>query len=666
MLTATMPLATQPLQPPPRVIADGSAVTQRVQELRGALQPHLERLRTLDRYSRREKVNWFPKAGLNAASVMRSTIRAAEKTAIAYLAGGKPSWRVASYGAYAGLSQQDEAAGARDAKFERIARAIFHHVDRQSEVNLLYEPVRRAVREGEIIVQYGWLPEHLRRVGGPTTGVLGPGEPSPEAPPDLVLSPPRHRFPLAVRVLSRTRVFYELDAFGEPLEVYHAYTDRASRVKSEHPEWDDGGRGPHDPVPVIEAFVGGWKALVVDGSVVGEPRRHHYGERPPFVIERCAPEEVLGVDRGELAADVTVGTPFCFDMIEAFEEACVGSSLKRIILENTAIGAYKLRRANPSRFSSATTGEDQAQITLGPATIFPLHGEEDLEPLVPPPLPPVLAAYLDEAEQDMATLSFSPALLRGDAQGDPSGYSIEQIRQAAMARLMPYRDALERAFSRLFEQLFQILATPGHWAPEWGEALTLTGQREGEFFSETITPADLAPAPQHVEVTLTPAVPQNRIAETQAGIAEWQAGTKDILTLMEESGIADPQEELNSVLVHKHQMEDPMARAAAVMAIIEERARRAGVPLGPGPVVPPGMGGPPGLPGPGGPPQGPPPAGMRPNAGPPGAAPPMPPGPRRGARGPLPQQRPGMRPLGVAGSPNPPVPIEGRKRSPGR
>jgi hypothetical protein len=679
-----------PLQPPPELLADPQAIEQRVQELRSALTSHLDRLRKLDGYSRREKVNWFPNSQINVASVVRSTIRAAEKTAIAYLAGGTPSWRVASYGGAAGQAEQIEPAADRDARFERIARAIFHHIDRQSEINLLYEPVRRAVREGEIIMQYGWLPEHQRKIGA-APGAMDPSDMSPDAPPDLAIGKTKYRFPLMVRVLPRARVFYQLNPFGEPMEVYHAYTTRAGVLRAEYEEWDSESYNVNDTVRVIEAWVGGWRCVVVDGTAIQPPHRHHYGERPPFIIERCAPEEIESQRLGEYAAEVVAGMPFCMDMMEAFEQACVASSLKRVILENSAIGAYKLKNTSAGR-PEAGGSDANSQYVLGPGTIFRLFGDEDLEPVEPPPLPPALGAFLEESERDMAELSFSSALLRGDAQGDPSGYSIEQIRQAAMARLMPYRDAIERAFSRLFERLFEVLALPGHWAPEWGESLTMAGSMGGEFFKETVQPGDLDPPPQHVEVVLAPAVPQNKIAERQAAIAEWQAGTADILTVMEERGIGDPQEELNSVIVHKFQLENPQGLAAAAMGILQEREQEAGrqlqamqpvqavagqqgLPMPQG-LFPPGA---PGM-GPGGPPGGPPPtsgppAGQqpappgpgtpRPNQAPPGGPQRMPPGPP-GASGPPPQQRPGMAPLGVAGAPNPPVPVETRRRPPGR
>lgn len=710
------------LQNAPVILSDGNQMTTRVQEIKSSLREHFERIIKLDRYSRRQKTEWFSNKGFNAPSIMRSTIRASEKTAIAYLAGGTFTVRVASYGAYAGMSQQDEARSERDSRFERIARAIFHHIDRQSEVNLLYEPVRRAVRQGEIIMQFGWLPEEARRIDPPMLPTMAPqmtsfddalgaemGEGGGAPPPLPDMAPPagmqtpmegntggrdlasmlgqgnidteveesKYRFPLAVRVLNRLKVFYELDAFGEPIEVYHSYTARASTLSSEYPEWaKKSNRNPHDPVVVIEGWVGAWAAVTIDGELVdGYPRLHQYGARPPFIIERCAPEEVVGVDQGTVMADIVVGMPFCADMIEAYEEACVGSSLKRVILENTAIGAYVLTKTNAARAGAPGTNEENAGITLGPGTIFQAYGEEELKPLLPPPLPPALAAYLEEAESDMASLSFSPAFLKGDSEGDPSGYAVEQIRQATMARLMPYRDGIDRAFSRLFEKLFEVLST--HWAPEWGSELTVFGQKEGEFFSETITEEDMSPPPQHVEVTLTPALPQNKIAERQANIAAWQAGTRDILTIMEEDGIAEPQEEYNSVLLHKQQLEDPMARAAAVTAIIQQRMARKGLnpqalmpaqapqgqpPAGPpgaaqsGPQMPPGPSGGGPQPGPGGP---------TPNARPQGPAPQMPPGPRNSQHGPAPQQRPGMSPLGVPGAPNPPVQVQTKKRSPG-
>lgn len=711
------------LQQAPELLKDGQMMTTRVMELKGSLQEHFNRIIKLDRYSRRQKTEWFTNKGFNAPSVMRSTIRASEKTAIAYLAGGTFTVRVASYGAYAGMSQQDEARSERDSRFERIARAIFHHIDRQSEVNLLYEPVRRAIRQGEIILQYGWLPEETRRIDPPSLGPMAPGMMSfddaigAEFPNDVLPVPsetdgvpsmeegtsgetlgqmlgggavdtevdkPNYRFPLAVRVLNRLKCFYELDAFGEPIEFYHSYTSRASTISVEYPEWArKAERDPNDPVVVIEGWVGGWMAVTIDGDLVeGYPRMHQYGARPPFVIERCAPEEIVGMDLGQTMADVVVGMPFCMDMIEAYEEACTGSSLKRIILENTAIGAYVLTKTSANRAGSPGTNEENADITLGPGTIFKAYGDEELKPLLPPPLPPALAAYLEEAESDMASLSFSPAFLKGDSEGDPSGYAVEQIRQATMARLMPYRDGIDRSLSRLFEKLFQILAT--HWAPEWGSEMTVFGQKDGEFFTETVSEKDLTPPPQHVEVTLMPALPSNEIAKRQANIAAWQAGTRDILTVLEDDGIAEPQEELDSILLHKEQFENPVARAAAVAAIIQKRMIRKGLDpaaLMQAPIVDPtqgsaggdpsggagqmGQGAPSGAPGPMGPGPQAGPGGPTPNARPQGPAPQMPPGPRTSRPGPSPQQRPGMSPLGVSGAPNPPVQVQTKKRSPG-
>lgn len=715
---------------PPAILASGQAIDTRVLQLKTPLGPHFTRLRTLDRYSRRVKTSWFPRASTTAPSVMLSTIRSAEKTAIAYLAGGKPTWRVASYGGYAGIAQEDVARAGRDNRFERLARAIFHHIDRQSETNLLYEPVERAVRQGEVIFQFGWLDAARRRIadpampgmagalevqdgaGAPLAGLPGgalpgpgtdPGDPGAAGPAPLLTGPAgdplaagdlgeaaqdpsaRHRFPLFVRVHDRMRLFYELDPFGEPLEVYHQYTARAAQLAEEFPEWDAANATADDLLNVTQAWVGAWTVVTVGGDPVGAAKLHGYGARPPFVIERCAPENVADRALDDGVAEVRAGIPFCLDMIEAYEQACMAASMKLAILQNAALGAFILENASSERYKTSADGvEVIVDMVLGPGTVFPTYKDEKLIAAPVAALPPAVADYFEQSATEMASLSFSSKLLMGDSQGDPSGYGIEQVRQAAMARLLPYRDALGRAFSRLFEKLFIVLAQ--EWAPEWGDSVTLAGQHNGEYFAETVRPEDLTPPPDHVEMTLTPAVPQNKIAEQQALVQLVQAGLKDPLSAMEEMNVAEPQEEWDSILLHKEQLENPQIRPFAVAGIVAKRMERAGIapPGQPGQLadVPEGtnllpvlMGagpdpGPGGPAAPGGPPQQGPPAGppsQRPNQGVPGPGGPMPPAPRQGGRGPAPQQRPGLRPLGVAGAPNPPViPPRNRPTSGGR
>jgi len=316
---------------------------------------------------------------------------------------------------------------------------------------------------------------------------------------------------------------------------------------------------------------------------------------------------------------------------------------------------------------------------MGPGVVTPLYPGEKLVAAPIQPLPAAVAEYLKDGEEDMAILSFSMRLLTGEAQGDPSGYGIEQTRQAAMARLMPYKTSLDRALSRLFEKILGCLSQ--NWAEEWGDSVTLTGQQDGEFFNETITPLDLWPAPDHVEVKIFPALPQNKIAESQNRLARIQGGTMDHLDAMEEEGVADPQTTFESWLYHKEIIENPQARMMAVQAIIQKRAAANGVQLPPPampmqepPPGPPAPGGPPPAPGqspatagmPGGATVGAPPPQLAPNTsiGPQGA--PLPPAPRQGARGPLPQQRPAMAPQGGPGSPNPSIPVRTKRPMPGR
>jgi hypothetical protein len=696
-------LAPPPVMPEriPAILKDGGSIETRWYDLLGPLTDHFEGVRLLARYSKQLKVNWFPDASVSAPSVMLSNIRAVEKTAIAYLAGGKPNWKVSSYGGYQGQAQQDEQRGKKDAKLERVARAIWHHIDRQSSHSLAYEPVERAVRQGEVILQFGWIPEQQRLQGDP--GYV-PQMADPMVSAGDVASfatPPRRRFPVYVRVLNRLKVVYELDPFGEPIEVYHRYRSRASQLAELFPEWEDADNyDPFDEINVCEAYIGAYWTVTVDEKLIFPARRHHYGPRPPFVISQCAPEEVwseTATDEGRVEA--RVGMPFAYDVLNPFQEACIAASLKRAILENAGIGTLVIENSHESRRRpDGAQGEGDNKLVIGPATALLLIGDEKL---VKPPvaeLPGALGSYLEDSNQGIEILTFSTKLLMGDTGGgDSSGYAVEQMRQAAMARLLPYRDAISRAWSRLFEKIFVMLSE--NWAPEWGQEVTLTGQMEGVFFQEQVTPEDLSPPPDTVEMTLVPAVPQNKIGEEQARNSSVQAGTMDVLVAMEERGSPSPQEEYNSMIVHKAQMEIPELMMGAVQAIIQERMARAGqmpppgvgamggqLPQGPvaGPGMPPGGGVPGGaLGGPAGPPGGvgnvmpfgprlgpqppqPPPMGPRPLPTDPRAmqGPPqrMPPGPRTGSRGPRPQQRPAAMPLGTQGTPNMPLPINTKRR----
>jgi hypothetical protein len=94
---------------------------------------------------------------------MRSQIRASETTAIAFLTGNAPVIRVARNAATSGTGF-DPASAAQNARFARIARAIWHSIDGQSPTPIQAEAAQQIIRQGELIVQYGWLSEADRTI----------------------------------------------------------------------------------------------------------------------------------------------------------------------------------------------------------------------------------------------------------------------------------------------------------------------------------------------------------------------------------------------------------------------------------------------------------------------------------------------------------------------
>lgn len=664
--------ATSTKKPP--ALADGSAILKRVTDLKQAKSAHFEEIRLLDGYSRRKSQDWFPGSQVSLTSVVKSSIRAAEKTAIAMLAGGDPTFRVSYSADQVGLPNEGagtQKTGPNAANGEKIARAIFHMIDRQSEIDLHYEPVMRAIRQGEVIFQYGWLGAEDRGASNSkganqagTSANAGTGANQGNVPPVGATNGGTNggnatnggatasnvgqgngpgvpaRFPLFIRVHDKLKVLYELSPFGDALEVYHEYTTTASQAFAEFPEWVQGETtAPEIRVRVVDAWVGAYHSVTIDDAIVIDAAPHGYGDYPPFVIERCAVEDVAEDAGEEGSVAIMAGVPFAYDMMTAFKEASIAASLKRAILEHSAIGAWWIKNANAARQSRSENGAPGATIKLGPGTLtIPYPGEEIL-PFAVAPLPPAVESYLNEAESEMAALSFSPALLRGEMPGDPSGYSIEQVRQAAMARLNPYKSSISRAFSRLWEKLFYVLAQ--NWAPEWGQSLTVQGTQKGSVFSMAVTPEMLDPAPDHVEVELIPMLPQNKIAMRQSLGMQVQQGTKDILTAMAEDDIPDPQLEYDNMIVHKFQMSNPQAMAVAAQGILQARSGQAP----------------------------PPPAGAQPTGNivaqpPPGATvvgpnpqptPTLPPLP--GKPGPSPMPTPASAPQGMPGSPNLPIPV---------
>lgn len=656
----------------PTALADSSAILKRVTDLKQIRATHFEQIRLLGQYSRQSPQSWFPDSDVSLTSVVKSNIRAAEKTAIAMLAGGDPTFRVSYSADQVGLPNEGagtQRTGPNAANGEKIARAIFHMIDRQSEIDLLYEPVMRAIRQGEVLFQYGWLGAEDRgatngkksdqtgtsattgtsnsqgnlssvatteptgasgnAVDSGATGNVGQGN-GPGVPA---------RFPLFIRVHDKLKVFYELGPFGDALEVYHEYTTTASQAYAEFPDWPLGeDTAPETRVRVVDAWVGAYHSVTIDDAVVIDAVPHGYGDYPPFVIERCAVEDVAEDAGEEGSVAVMAGMPFAYDMMTAFKEASIASSLKRAILEHSAIGAWWIKNASTQRQTRSENGAPGATIKLGPGTLTIPYPGEEIIPFAVAPLPPAVESYLTEAESEMAALSFSPALLKGEMPGDPSGYSIEQVRQAAMARLNPYKSSISRAFSRLWEKLFYVLAQ--NWAPEWGESLVVQGTQKGSVFSMAVTPEMLDPAPDHVEVELIPMLPQNKIAMRQSLGMQVQQGTKDILTAMAEDDIPDPQLEYDNMIIHKFQMSNPQAMGVAAQAILQQRSGQ--------PAPPPGGAQPTGnivaQPPPGATIVGPDPA-------PTPTLPGMPDKP-----GPSPMPTPASRPQGMLGSPNPPMP----------
>lgn len=674
----------------PRQLADAGTIVKRVQDIKQRYSTHFEKIRLLDKYSRRVQQSWFPNSDVSITSVTKSTIRATEKTAIAMLSGGEPVFRVSRSAADATAAQGSTSAQpgqqgagppgtpqATAADGEKIARAIFHMIDGQSEINLLQEPVMRAIRQGEIIFQYGWLgAEDRGATGNPgNTGTPGlgnkslaagasaapptplphgsgaggnPGANVPNAVPQAqgggsgYVAPPK--FPLFVKVHDRLKIFYELTPFGEVGELYHEYRTTASQAVQDFPEWADGlTRDPNDAVKIVDAWVGAYHSIIIEDAVVQPAADHGYGPHPPFVVERCAVEDVAQDAGDENSVAVLAGMPFCMDMMEAFKEASISTSLKRAILENSALGSWvyeQLPNTGATAFQHQQPGEHGINVKMGPGTVTTPPAGYKIVPAPVQPLPPAVASYLAEAEADMATLGFSGSLLSGETPGDPSGYSIEQVRQAAMARLSPYKQSIGRAFSRLWERLFVVLAQ--EWAPEWGSAIPMFGKDiAGSPFSIQVTEAMLVPPPEHVEVELIPMLPQNKIALRQSLGMQVQQGTKDVLTAMDEDGIADPQAEFENWLIHNLQMKDPQAQMSAVQAILQKRSGQP--PAAPHGLVPTGNV------------VAQPPPGAK-VVGPPPDPHPQLPQPPPGKPGPAPAPRPAGAPQGMPGSPNSPLP----------
>jgi hypothetical protein len=149
--------------PAPAILSDFGQANQRVGDLRLLLEGHFKDLRELRRYSRQRETAWLTGTSEKRESVMRSQIRASETTAIAFLTGNAPVIRVARNAATSGTGF-DPASAAQNARFARIARAIWHSIDGQSPTPIQAEAAQQIIRQGELIVQYGWLSEADRTI----------------------------------------------------------------------------------------------------------------------------------------------------------------------------------------------------------------------------------------------------------------------------------------------------------------------------------------------------------------------------------------------------------------------------------------------------------------------------------------------------------------------
>lgn len=524
-------------------------------------------------------------------------------TVVAFLSGKRPQITVAPKAPNSLTSQNRANAN------ERLGAALFDTLDRDRSTSLLAESAEYDVHRGHLVGKILYLSPEER---GEDRAEVEP-QIDPEAlfledpvPEEVVVGD--QRFPLFVQLLDPRDCAWNLGRDNRVIEFVHEYTAPFSLLCDQWPDLAEMNGFDHyrradsydNLVTVIDYWNEDINAILVDQQFYKRPTPHLY-PRIPFVVELVHVRKVR--DNGRNTTEYE-GVPFCSPMLNAIRQASRADSISASYLEEAAFSTVVHEGIDPEKSPYWQRDKDgtydyiaQIDHSTG-ARLVPAFNNERFRYMEPPPIVPTLQEFKQARQRDLSLVSFPESILSGAQVADVSGYAYSQMKQAAIARIEPYRIALDRFWSRMLLLANDLIAHFWDYLSSDTIFLSAIGAEGSEELVE-VSQADFQ-AIGGIRVVIKPEVPINQEAEWGLIFQMYSMGLISAQTAMDQIGLVqDPDAELKRVAFEMMQKMDPSVNAAVAMQYMQENGITPAQPAPPptppaspaAPMLPPGMGG---------------------------------------------------------------------------
>lgn len=498
-------------------------------------------------------------------TIMRPHIASTTDTVVAFLSGKRPTITVTAKNSTS-LIQTNRAN-----VNERIGAALFDTMDRDRDVPLIAETAEYDVHRGEIIGMALWLnPEERgeKRYDPEDDDDFDPLDPLTYEP--QVIDP--GKFPLVMHIFDPADCAWAVGSDGRTIEFVREYKATFLELCDTWPDLHDHKdfKTYYTPSQADSALLvtDYWNethnAIIINNVLFKKPTEHGY-PRLPVVIELAKPRVIRN------GTDVVrrEGTPFCQPMLGAIADSSWADSMLASHLEETAIATLVhegLTDESPYMQRDETTGEPQYTAVVDLSTgarIMPTFNNERFKYLEPPQVSGPYQDFRMSRVSDMSLVSFPESILSGAQTADVSGYAYSQMKQAALARVEPYRMALDRFWSRMLTLTNEIIVANWDYLADNPLTLaTIVGDASDAEEQLAVTVEDFESIGS-IRVVIHPEVPINKEQEEGLVFQKVSLGLLSKLAAMDKLGdVQDPVADIERMAFESFAMSDPATMAA--------------------------------------------------------------------------------------------------------
>lgn len=540
-------------------------------------------------------------------TIVKPDIRSVTDTTISFLVSDEPSVTT--------LPTSEASLVASDAAnlIELVGETIWYELNKERFTPLLAQLAEQAVHRGHIAMKCLWLSKKERgRVERNDTPLLPDEGLAPSGAPRTLVEK-EGLFPIFVEPVDPIELVWNLGRDGRVTEVIHKFKMPWDQVIDLYP-------GIENRSEIFPRSVDAWgtdaeiydywnedvNLIVVDGKLFKPSSAHQY-DGCPWIIEVVNPQTF----RKDTSVPVTHGCPFCWPMLDSVKQASWADSLSASYLEEVAIATLVHHGIDLQPGKSLSVGLDQNTGTpeyLGAVDhspdgrIVPLPFNERLDYMRPPPIVETLQMFKQERARDSQLVSYQEGILTGVYNINLSGQSVSQQKQAALARVEPFKIGLDRACTKL------MLVIVGYFKTEWDQEGSLVMERIAAGQNEEVkVTQETFEYIRAIKVNIRPKVPINPEAEHQSlynGLGmdvytlrevQERVGTKltpsQSLKIRAAEKLAANDPEIMRMLAMEHFYEDgvlPRPEAAPPTPAPPPMAPMGAAPMGPGGPVPAG------------------------------------------------------------------------------